>query len=249
MIDRPDKPAAGPDLASGSGLAHFANFEGGVDDLALVADSVLSAIGASGDEDGQGSVNPRLIRDYTQRGILSRPERQGKEAVYSYKHLVELVAARVLLGDGWPLAKVSVYVSSTRLEDLLSLATPRNPAKSAMRAIRDIRERSAGHGAARPGAGKPPDFPGASMQMWRDITGRQARLAELRAELPVHLGRIGDALKSTLTDEYISVSLAYDLHLLIGNRRLGAMTLEEAEAIGKAVTASLIHLRHKGGKP
>jgi DNA-binding transcriptional MerR regulator len=241
MIDRPPKPT--------SGLAHLANFEGGVDELALAADGVLSAIGASGDDDGQGSVNPRLIRDYTQRGILSRPERQGKEAVYSFKHLVELVAARVLLADGWPLAKVSVYVSSARLEDLLSLATPRNPARSAMRAIRDIRERSAGQGAARPGVREPSGVAGTSIQMRRDITGRQARLAELRAELPVHLDRIGDALQHPLTDQYMSVSLASDLHILISDRRLNAMTLEEAEAIGKAVTASLIHLRHKGGKP
>jgi hypothetical protein len=241
MIDRPDK--------SRSGLSHFANFEGGIEDLALVADGVLSALGAAGEDEGQGLINPRLIRDYTQRGILSRPERQGKEAIYSYKHLVELVAARLLLEDGWPLAKVGIYVSSARLEDLVSLAAPRNPAQSAMRAIKDIRERSAKQTAAKPSARKPPDLPGVSMQMWRNITGRQARLAELRAELPVHLGRIGDALQHPLTDEYVSVSLAFDLHILIADRRLGAMTLEEAEAIGKAVTASLIHLRHKGGKP
>lgn len=232
-----------------STLEHLANFEGGVDDLALVADGVLNVIGARGDDDGQGSVNPRLIRDYTQRGILSRPERQGKEAIYNYKHLVELVAARVLLGDGWPLAKVSDYIASAGLDDLVSLAAPQNRAKSAMRAIRDIRERSSGSVASKSVARRSGDFAAASTQQWRDITGRQARLAELRAELPVQLNRIDDALQHPLTNEYVSVSLAYDLHVLIGDRRLRALTLEEAEAIGKAVTASLIQLRPKGGKP
>lgn len=232
-----------------STLEHLANFEGGADDLALIADGVLNGIGARGDDDGHSSINPRLIRDYTQRGILSRPERQGKEAVYNYKHLVELVAARVLLGDGWPLAKVSDYISSAGLEDLASLAAPQNRPESAMRAISDIRERSSGSVASKIGTPRSSDFSAASTQQWRDITGRQARLAELRAELPVQLSRIDDALQHPLSNEYVSVSLASDLHVFIGGRRLRALTLEEAEAIGKAVTASLIQLRPKGGKP
>ena len=89
-----DKSAFDP-----SGLKQFANFEGGVEDLALAADSVLASLGALTGDEGAASVNPRLIRDYTQRGILSRPERLGKEALYRYQHLVELVAARILLND------------------------------------------------------------------------------------------------------------------------------------------------------
>ena len=49
-----------------------------------------------------------------------RPERLGKEALYRYQHLVELVAARILLNDGWPLAKVSDYVASAKLEQLVA---------------------------------------------------------------------------------------------------------------------------------
>ena len=39
----------------------------------------------------------RLVRDYAQRGILSRAERAGKEVRYGFRHLLELVAARGLL--------------------------------------------------------------------------------------------------------------------------------------------------------
>lgn len=225
-----------------AGLRHFQNFEGGADDLALAADSVLAAIGEGDGEEGANSLNARLIRDYTQRGILSRPERMGKEALYRYQHLVELVAARILLGDGWPLAKVSDYIASTRHEDLVALAAPQSPAKSALKAIKDIRDRSKGL------AGRKSHAP-ASAPLRGAITDHQARLAELRAKLPTHMSRITGAHKQPLIAEYQSVSLAEDLHVLIGETRLKALTLEEAEAIGKAVAACLIQLRPKGGKP
>jgi hypothetical protein len=224
-------------------LRHFQNFEGGVEDLALAAESVLASVGALAGDDGSASINTRLIRDYGQRGILSRPERLGKEALYRYQHLVELVAARILLNDGWPLAKVSDYFASAKTEDLAALAAPQSPVKSALKAIKDIRDRSHKSSARRAST-----FAPAAPPLLRTITDRQVRLAELKAELPVHMSRIDSAYKLPQTTEYTSVSLAEDLHVLIGDTRLRALTLEEAEAIGRAVTASLIQLRPKGGK-
>jgi DNA-binding transcriptional MerR regulator len=233
-----DKSAFDP-----SGLKQFANFEGGVEDLAIAADSVLASLGALAGDEGSASVNPRLIRDYTQRGILSRPERLGKEALYRYQHLVELVAARILLNDGWPLAKVSDYVASAKLEQLIALAAPQSPAKSALRAIKDIRDRASASLSRK--ASVVPSAPG----QLSIIADRQARLAALRAELPVHMSRIARAHKHIQVAEYTTVSLAEDLHVLIGEQRLRTLTLDEAEAIGRAVAASLIQLRPKGGKP
>jgi DNA-binding transcriptional MerR regulator len=220
-------------------LRRHSDFEGGIDDLASVAEKALVAIGIG---DGDVSLNARLIRDYTQRGILSRPERQGKEAVYGYQHLVELVAARILLSDGWPLAKVSEYITSAKLGELEALAVPRDLAKAAMRAISDIRARS-----------KPPSqrslfsAPGSS-QGSAKITDRQARLAELRAELPLHLSRIAGAVTTPASRDYSVISLANDVHLVIGADRLNSLSLEEAEAIGKSVTAILVQTRSKGSK-
>jgi hypothetical protein len=220
-------------------LRRHSNFEGGIDDLASTAEKALAAIGMG---EGDLSLNARLIRDYTQRGILSRPERQGKEAVYGYQHLVELVAARMLLSDGWPLAKVSEYVTSAKLSELEALAVPRDPAKAAMGAIRDIRARS-----------KPPtqaSFFGStgSAQALSKITDRQARLRELRAELPSHLSRIAGASAAPASHDYSVISLANDVHVVIGADRLNSLSLEEAEAIGKAVTAILVQARSKGSK-
>lgn len=222
-------------------LRQFQNFEGGVDDLAVAAGSVLASIGAVAGDDGSASLNTRLIRDYAQRGILSRPERIGKEAIYRYQHLVELVAARILLNDGWPLAKVSDYVASAKIEDLVALAAPVN---SALKAIKDIRDRSKMSSVRKSSA-----FAASALPSLPSITNRQVSLAELKAQLPVHMSRIDGAHKLPQAADYTSVSLADDLHVLIGDTRLWALTLEEADAIGRAVTASLIQLRPKGGKP
>ena len=238
MTDKTDKT-----VRAEAGLRNFHAFEGGVEDLALAAASVLASIGGLAGDDGSTSINTRLIRDYAQRGILSRPERLGKEALYRYQHLVELVAARILLNDGWPLAKVSDYVASAKTEDLVALVAPHSPAKSALKAISEIRDRSHKSTVRKSSAFAPSAPPS------RTITDRQVSLAELKAQLPGHMSRIDGAHKLPQTADYTSVSLAEDLHVLIGDTRLRALTLEEADAIGRAVTASLIQLRPKGGKP
>jgi hypothetical protein len=115
-----------------------------------------------------------------------------------------------------------------------------------LKAINAIRERSSRFVGAKPTMGQVSQKAAAAL---RSIPDRQARLAELRAQLPLYMGRIGEAHKAPLSNSYTSVSLAEDLHLLIGDVRLRALSLEEAEAIGKAATAALIQLRPKGNKP
>lgn len=45
-------------------------------------------------------VNARLVRHYSTQGLLSLPVREGREARYSRKHLLELLALRRLMADG-----------------------------------------------------------------------------------------------------------------------------------------------------
>ena len=51
--------------------------------------------------------NERLVRDYVARGILSKPERKGKEAVFGFEQLAQFLACRAVIDDGWPLSKIS----------------------------------------------------------------------------------------------------------------------------------------------
>ena len=77
---------------------------GNADELAASASEIL---GERGLADDPVSPNVRLIRDYGHRGIVDKPERRGKEAIYSFRHLLQFVAARSLVSDGWPLAKIA----------------------------------------------------------------------------------------------------------------------------------------------
>ena len=45
--------------------------------------------------------NPRLVRYYTTFGLISPPEREGKEARYHYGHLLQALVIRRLLFEGY----------------------------------------------------------------------------------------------------------------------------------------------------
>ena len=51
-------------------------------------------------------VTERLIRYYVTEGLLSEPAVAGRERLFGHLHLTEYLAARKLLADGWPIAKV-----------------------------------------------------------------------------------------------------------------------------------------------
>lgn len=61
------------------------------------------------------------MRDYVRRGIVAAPEHKGREAVYRYWQLLQLVAARFLVADGWPLGKIAESFRHASEADLLRI--------------------------------------------------------------------------------------------------------------------------------
>jgi len=60
--------------------------------------------------------NVRLLRHYQQVGCIGRPnDRDGARVYYGYRHIVEALATRILLTDGWRLSKIGEAFA--RLED------------------------------------------------------------------------------------------------------------------------------------
>ncbi len=47
------------------------------------------------------TISPRLVRYYTTQGWLDKPLRQGREARYTYRHLLQLLLIRRLLAEGY----------------------------------------------------------------------------------------------------------------------------------------------------
>jgi|GEM_PF-5483787 len=48
----------------------------------------------------------RLVRYYVTEGVLSRPMKEGREAKFGFRQILEFLAARVLLADGWTLNRI-----------------------------------------------------------------------------------------------------------------------------------------------
>jgi DNA-binding transcriptional MerR regulator len=77
-------------------------------------------------EDHRGSeaedINPRLVRYYASQGLIDKPLRQGREARYTYRHLLQLVVIRRLLTEGYSstaIAPISSAKANAELEALL----------------------------------------------------------------------------------------------------------------------------------
>lgn len=72
----------------------------------------------------------RLVRFYVTSGVLQRPQREGREALFGQRQAIEFLAARTLLEDGWPLAKVGEYLSMQTDEALFALLPQRATKKT-----------------------------------------------------------------------------------------------------------------------
>lgn len=70
----------------------------------------------------QEDVNPRLVRHYTTQGLLDKPLKQGREARYIYRHVLQLLVVRRLLTEGYgssTIANLIALKSNLDLEALL----------------------------------------------------------------------------------------------------------------------------------
>jgi DNA-binding transcriptional MerR regulator len=71
------------------------------------------------------AVNPRLVRHYTSLRLLDEPHKEGKEARYTRRHLLQLLVLRRLLAEGYATSAIAEVTSrpDEALESLLHGAT------------------------------------------------------------------------------------------------------------------------------
>lgn len=102
------------------------NWRGSAAELAALAAERLGGLGFEDDK-----LNERLVRYYVSEHVLSRPRREGREAVFGYRQLLELLAARLLSRDGWPLAKIASWNQGADERALRDLIPERKPVQDA----------------------------------------------------------------------------------------------------------------------
>ncbi len=97
----------------------YQRFSGSAADLADLAITCSRNLGLPGDA---SKISERLIRYYVTEGLLSRPIRIGRDAEYSYKHLLQFLASRTLMEEGYPMQKVADYIAGLDQQHLEPLA-------------------------------------------------------------------------------------------------------------------------------
>jgi DNA-binding transcriptional MerR regulator len=91
------------------------DFQGGADALIAKAHEVAKTLNLE-QEASEG--NERLLRHYVSIGVVDKPTREGRDALYGFRHLVQFVAARRLLAEGFPLAKIAKYTAAVPTDAL-----------------------------------------------------------------------------------------------------------------------------------
>jgi DNA-binding transcriptional MerR regulator len=88
-------------------------------------------------------VTPRLVRHYTTLGMLDEPVKAGRYAVYTYRHLLQILVVRRLLAEGFgtrAIDKLATSKNNAELEALLQggfqlTVTTANPALAFLQQI------------------------------------------------------------------------------------------------------------------
>lgn len=202
------------------------------------------------------AASDRVIRDYVRRRVLSPTERGAESeerGFYTFRHLAEFLAARVLLNDGWPLEKIAERNQASTTEALLALIPGQQTENEALTLARSFRR------ASQPSylwaRSEPPSRP-VSYGSMAESTGPQsgsptagepdigvdpaAAAARSRASLPSFMRQLTGGEGPPRVRRLSAIEFGDQLTLLIDQRMVERITLADAELIGRTITAALI---------
>ncbi len=98
------------------------DWTGTLDDLVDAANQFLPDILPTGKAGRtKDDVNARLVRHYTTERLLDEPLKQGREARYTRRHLLQLLTLRRLMADGFSAATLQDTLQSRTDDDLEAL--------------------------------------------------------------------------------------------------------------------------------
>lgn len=195
------------------------------------------------------TVNQRLLRHYTTQGLIDEPLKEGREARYLFRHLLQLLVVRRLLAEGFSASVVGRVMdgrSDSELEALLTghlnvqLVPARGPGADRAEFLRQVRQR-AGLDAGQPVTDAPHAGPSpASGWKWQspDVQRPSAPTSTAPALGPFHESSwsrvvIGEGLELMVRDDF----------------RLPTTRLGDAELM-QLLKATLLYLEQKQrGKP
>ena len=129
------------------------DFQGSADDLIVSAQEVAKILNLD-QEATEG--NERLVRHYVSVGVVDKSTREGRDALYGFRHLVQFVAARRLLAEGLPLAKIAKFTGAVPTETLTEYLENPNKTNEAELLVAVFRSESTTRNSPPPASRRPP---------------------------------------------------------------------------------------------
>ena len=188
--------------------------------------------------------NERLVRDYVAKGILSKPERKGKEALFSFEQLAQFLACRAMIEDGWPLSKISEDFKVSSISDILKLIPGEGNDNDALSLIESFKNVDYSEGIDNPpliAMSMSTPSHGSDEKESQDFLRRRRESYESRADIKDVLRRLGSDFGNVIREDFTAYQLASWLVLLLDRDKAINITRAEAEDIGKGVTAALLN--------
>jgi DNA-binding transcriptional MerR regulator len=208
-------------------------FEGSASELAMQVSAVLDELGLT---ETELQPNERLIRHYVQQGILERPERRGREAVFGFRQMVEFLAARRLIRDGWPLAKVAQFNRSAEMGQLLDLLPERRSQNKAQDLVSRF-QRAAPRSAPAPA-------PMASPK----VLARSAKMTQARINRREAIQTLSGSPDSADRTSLVRLNLTPWCQVYVDTEALHQQSPNTPELLGQALTQLLIDERLSKGE-
>ena len=246
----------------------LADWRGTAADLADKCNEVLAGVPSLTDD--AGSANERLVRHYVQVGVLTAPEREGREALFGLRQIVEFLATRYLLKDGWPLAKAAEIVRTTDVTGLAQLIPSERPRTRAeevaakYREVRSAAEPTDDHATARRGkrvsaetfalaASEPPPIASSRAAVQQAIKletplSLAADISRRRVSLEENLKALGNPEGRPERSRVVRIELTPWCHVNVDARQLSEMSDETPAILGAALTQALQEERMQKGK-
>lgn len=237
----------------------LADWRGTAAELADKCNELLAGIPSLADD--AGAANERLVRHYVQVGVLTPPEREGREARFGLRQVVEFLASRYLLKDGWPLAKAAEIVRGTDLTGLTQLIPADRPRTRAEEVIAKYRAAGVREPAddeasivATMASAPPPRAPRAEVvrappaMAPESPLARAADISRRRASLEENLKALGNADGRPDRNRIVRIELTPWCHVDVDAAQLGAMSEDTPDILGAALTQALQEERIQKGK-
>ena len=224
----------------------LADWRGTAAELADKVNEVLASVPSLRDD--AGTANERLVRHYVQVGVLTVPEREGREALFGVRQVVEFLAARWLLKDGWPLTKVAELVRATDVAGLAQLVPSERPRTRA----EDVPAKYLGTSRhIEPARSAPRLPPMATFMVPPGLdpgTARAADLSRRRVSLEENLKALGNPAGRPDRKRVVRLELTPWCHVDVDLAGLATMDDSTPATLGAALTLALQEERSQKGR-